>query len=166
MAERVLQELGELRDLCVAHRDGLIDDPGEEALDRQERRLVDPRHHFGDRDQVPRRVAGVDALGAVTQMEVVAGGQPRALLEDRRHELLGGARVRRRLEDHGGTATMAGQDSGRLFDVGEMGFPSARGVGTSITATSNPAQWSGSEVGAEKTEASAAPSTASLTSST
>ena len=44
----------------------------EEALDRQERRLVDPRHHLGDRDQVPRRVAGVDALGAVAEMEVVA----------------------------------------------------------------------------------------------
>ena len=47
-----------------------------------------------------------------------------------------------------------------------LGFPSASGVGTSMTATSNPAQRSGSSVGSNRPVASAARSAASLTSST
>ena len=74
-----------------------------------------PETTFGVFTSVQVAVARVDALGAVAEVEVGAGDQAGALLEDRRDQLLGGARVGGRLEDDGGAGPQVpGQRPGRL----------------------------------------------------
>ena len=127
MAERVLEQLGELGLAGSRDRDGALDDRVVERLHRGERRLVDARDDLGRVDERPGRVAGVDALGAVAEVEVDADRQAGARLEDRTDELLGGARVRGRLEDHGDAGPQeAGQRGGRRLDVGEVGVALAQ----------------------------------------
>ena len=99
VAEGVLQQLGELGLLGRGDRDGALDDRVVERLHRGQRGGVDAGDHLGRVDQGPGGIARVDALGAVAEVEVLARHQARALLEERPHQLLGGAGVRRRLQD-------------------------------------------------------------------
>ena len=84
-------------------------------------------------------VARVDALRAEPEVEVDAGTEARMLLEQRHHQLLGGARVGRRLEDD----TVAGPEdaerapSRRSRRRSGRVAPSRSGVGTVMTAMSN-----------------------------
>ena len=73
------------------------------------------------------RVAGVDALGAVAEMEVGSGAEPRALLEDGGHQLFGRPRVGRGLEHHRGAgAQVPAHHAGRLLDVRQVGVALGR----------------------------------------
>ena len=68
-----------------------------------------------------RRVARVDPLGRVAEEEVGAGPQA-GPLEDRPQQLLGRARVRRRLEhDQRARPQDAGQGPVAASDVGQVG---------------------------------------------
>ncbi len=102
--------------------------------------------------EVPCRVPGVDALGAVAEVEVLPRDQARALLEDR------GRRAPRSSPD---TSSTPGSPWPRVGgDAPACGPPPRRGtgwgsrprsgVGTSMTATSNPAQRPGSWVGSNR----------------
>ena len=118
--EGVLEQLDQLGVGGRRHRHDLVDQRSVERLDAPERRLVDARHDLGRVHEAPPRVAGVDALGRVAEEEL-ARLQSR-LLEQRTDQLVGGARVRRRLEDHQRTgAQPAGQRRRRVLDVGEVG---------------------------------------------
>ena len=78
------------------------------------------------------RLPRIDALGAVPEMELAARGEARFLLQDRRHELLGRAWVRRGLQHDGrARSEVARQGAGRGPDVGEVGHavPQRRGHG-------------------------------------
>ena len=122
MPEGVLQQLGELGHLHAAHGDRAVDEGVVEAPDGLEGRLVDAGDDLGRVDEREGRVAGVDALGAVAQEEVVAGDEPRPLFEDGSDQLLSRPRVGGRLQDHGGARPdVAGQGGGCLLDIGEVG---------------------------------------------
>ena len=99
-----------------------VDDVVEEPLHRRQRGVVDARDDLRGVLEAPGGVAGVDALGAVAEVEVRAGPQARALLEDRRDQLLGGARVGGRLQDDRGPAPEVRGHGGRGgLDVGQVG---------------------------------------------
>ena len=93
-------------------------------------------------DEAPLRVARVDALGAVAEVEVGPGQRGPSPPRGWAHQLLGGARVGRRLEhDRGSRAQVAGRACGpRPRCRTRSGTPSRSGVGTVMTATSKPAQ--------------------------
>src|SRR5439155_25082688 len=93
VAKGVLQELRELRLARAGVADRFLDDRAVEGFDGGERRLVDSRDHLWRIDEVPGLVPRVDALGAVAEVEVSAGGKARPGLEDGRDELFGGAGI-------------------------------------------------------------------------
>jgi hypothetical protein len=119
--EGVLQQLGELGLLAARHRNGPLHHAVVEALYGGERAGVDAGDDLGGVDERPGRVARVDALRAVADAEVAAGGEPGALLEDRDDQLLGRAGVRRRLEDdRGAGAQVAGERARGRLDEGQV----------------------------------------------
>src|SRR5438552_13512919 len=96
--EHVLVELGELRDLRAGDLDHLVDD-----LPVEERRhlAAGPSDSADDLGDLPNRepaVSGVDALRREGEEEALAAPAP-TRLEEREKQLLGRARVRRRLQD-------------------------------------------------------------------
>jgi len=127
---RVLEELGELRLLHARQGHGPLDEGAVEVRHGLPGGLVVPGHELRGADQVPRRVAGVDALGAVAEEEVGADHQPRRLLEEGPEELLGRARVGGGLEhDQGSGAEEPPEHAGRRLDVRQVGdaVPQRRG---------------------------------------
>ncbi len=128
VAERVLEELGELGHPGARHRHGLLDDAVEESPHGEPgTRASIPDTTFGMVTRFHVGIAGIDALGAVAEVEVDPGAEARTLLEDGRHELLGGPGIRRGLEDDGGARfEVAGQDPGSLLDVGQVGVAVGR----------------------------------------
>ena len=71
-----------------------------------------------------RRLAGIDALGRVAELEVHAGPQAGALLQDRPQVLLGHAGIDRRLQDDDVARCKVFADrSGRLGQRREVGTP-------------------------------------------
>ena len=105
VAERVLEQLGQLGLSGPSDGDGLVDELIEEPLHPFERRGVDARHDLGGVLEGVGDVAGVDAFGAVAEMEVGTDGQAGPGFEDGGDELLGGARIGGGLEDHGGAGS-------------------------------------------------------------
>ncbi len=99
VAERVLEQLGEFGLRGGRDRNDLVDETSVELLDRDERVGADAGDHFGRVGEGVGAVAGVDALGRVADEEVDLAAQP-ARFEDGPEQLLGRARVRRRLEHH------------------------------------------------------------------
>ena len=148
VAEGVLEELDQLRLGGGPDRHDLVDEAAVEGLDRAERVGVDARHDLGRVAEAPRGVAGVDALGRVAEEEVVAGAKATAPLEDRPHELFGGAGIGRRLEhDERAGAKVARDHVSAAASMNERsGAPSRSGVGTVMTATSKSAMSAGSSV--------------------
>src|SRR5439155_14232161 len=117
MAERVLEQLGELRLSGRSDRYGAVDERVIKALDRCERGLVDTRHDLRGVDEVPLRVSRINSLGAVAEEEVISRRQARRL-EDGRNELLGRPRIGRGLEHNGRPLTeIAGECACRVIDV-------------------------------------------------
>ena len=83
MAERVLDQLDQFRLTGRLHRNRPLHEGPVEVLHRTERRLVDTRHHFRGVRQAPLRIAGVEALRAVSDQKITAGCQLGAVFEDR-----------------------------------------------------------------------------------
>ena len=67
-----LQQLGQLSLFRAAHRHGLIDDPIEETVHLRGTRGREAGDDLRRVLEAPRRVAGIDAFGGVTHMEVDA----------------------------------------------------------------------------------------------
>ena len=92
-----------------------------EVLNGLEGGLVDAGDDLRGLLEAPDGVARVDPLRAVAEVEVGARDQARALLQDRREQLLGGAGVGGRLQDDGGSgAQVAGEGDRRLLDVAQV----------------------------------------------
>ena len=96
--------LDDLRGLGDADRRRSVgargDDLGVEGVHKLGRRRGGAGGDLEDVRQAVLVVARVDALGGVAQPEVGVDAQPRLGFEDRSTDLLGGARVDRRLVDH------------------------------------------------------------------
>jgi hypothetical protein len=119
--EGVLEQLDQLGLGRRAHGHDLVDQRPVERLDAAPRRFVDARHHLGRVHEAPAGVAGVDALGRVAEEEL-PGLEARALLEQRPHQLVGGAGIGRRLEhDQRAGPQPAGQGGRRVLDVRQVG---------------------------------------------
>src|SRR5450759_5882794 len=78
--EGVLQQLRELGFLAGGRSDSHLDKGGVEALHRLQRGGVDAGHDLGCVPEVPGRVARVDPLRAIAEVEVCAGQQSGTLL--------------------------------------------------------------------------------------
>ena len=71
-----------------------------ERLDGVKRASVDARYNLGDLGEGKMTVTGVDAFGAVTQVEIASWHQPGTIGQDAGEQLLSCARVSRGLEHH------------------------------------------------------------------
>ena len=138
--ERVLEQLGQLGGSRGAHRRPSARRGGRRTSARRlDDSAVESRHHLGRALERPLGVAGIDALGRVADVEVDAGLQAGVSLEHRHQELVGRARVRRRLQhDRATAADPRAEESSRPASMWERsGTPSFSGVGTVMTAMSN-----------------------------
>ena len=111
--EGVLQQLGELSLAGAGHRHRVLDDRVVEALDCRQRLLVHAGDDLGGVHERVLLVARVDPLGAVAEVEVVAGHEAGGVFQDRPEQLLGRAWVGGRLEDDGGAGAQEAPESGR-----------------------------------------------------
>ena len=122
VAEGVLEQLGDLRHPRARDGDGALDQSVVEALDLGQAGGRDAGDHLGRVLEAPVRIAGVDPLGAVAQVERTARHQARALLEDRSRQLFGGAGIGGGLEDDGGAFGHGGGNyPASVLDEGEVG---------------------------------------------
>ena len=141
VAEGVLEELGELGLTRARHRDHFVDEGLVERLHRGERLGVDARHHLRRVHEVPLRVAGVDALGAVAEVRSRRRrARPEPSSSRRADELFGGTRdtwwTRGSPSRPGAGTARACSCADSMYD--RSGTPSRNGVGTVMTATSKP----------------------------
>ena len=102
MTERVLEQLGGLRLAHAVHRHGLIDERSVEGHRGLRGGVVDAAHELGRVLDPVVLGSGIHPLRGVGELEVGSGGEPRRHLEDRLDDVVGGARVGRGFEDHGG----------------------------------------------------------------
>ncbi len=132
VAERVLDELGELGLPRARDGDRLRDEGVVEGLDRLEAAGGDARDELRGLREAVLGIARVDPLGAVAEVVVAPGDEARALPDQAGEELLGRSRVGRRLEDDERARPQVGAERpGGVLDVGEVGpaLPEGRGDG-------------------------------------
>ena len=119
-AEGVLVQLGGLRDHRARHRDHLVHGLAVEQLGAAQALLGDAGHELGGVADRVLLVARVHPLGRVAEEEVLADLLA-AALQDRQHDLLGGAGVRRGLEHDELARPQVGRHRlGRRHDVGDV----------------------------------------------
>ncbi len=109
VTEGVLEQLGELGLSGARHRDGPLHDPVVERLHRLARGFVDAGDDLRGVLEPPLEVAGVDALGAVAEVELAPGGQSGRLLENRGDQLFGRPGVAGRLQHDRAAWTSGGR---------------------------------------------------------
>ena len=97
VSERVLKQFDNFGFSAVRHGNGPIHQAGEKRVDSLERLSSIPGDHFRC---VFKRIVGitwVDSLRGIAEEKTIST-QTRFPFKDRRHEFLGGTRIRRRLE--------------------------------------------------------------------
>ena len=109
-AEDVLEQLRQLGRLGRRHRVHLVDRRGVEGDGCGGRVVVDPADDLRHGLRRPVLAPGIDPLGREREVEVLSGGEPAPLLEDRLHLLGRRSRIGRRLEHDEMAASQACRD--------------------------------------------------------
>jgi hypothetical protein len=127
---RVLQQLGHLRLRQPVDGDHALHHPAVETDGAVPAVGGEPADHLGCVAEAVRRVARVDPLRRVGQVEILPGDQSR-LLENRSQDLLGGSRPGGGLEHHQGAGAQVAGDraagSGHRAQVGPVVVVQRRG---------------------------------------
>ncbi len=124
VAERVLEQLGQLRHPRRADGNGPLDEPPVERFDCGKARRRQAGDDLRDANQRPLAVPRIDALWRVTDVEVDAGLQAGCRFERWREQLVGRARVSGRLQHDQAPGPNAWADLfGRVPDRRQIGHP-------------------------------------------
>ena len=118
----IFHELGRFGGAAARHWYDLADDPAIDLCSTLPTGIGQASEHLGDFPERAARIARVFPFRRVRKVEVTAGLQPAATLENRQNDLLGCPRIGRRLQDDKLAGLQVWRDRpGCVFDVRQIG---------------------------------------------